>query len=59
VKPLPPPNSIGNPQPAVGVQSEEAARKKKSLFGKFVGVFKGDNGSQKPNDKSSAAPSKQ
>jgi penicillin-binding protein 1B len=59
VKALPPPSSIGNPQPASGVQSEEAARKKKSLFGKFVGVFKGDSGSQKANDKNAAAPSKQ
>ena len=42
----------GNPQAAAGVQSpsEEEAKKKKSFFGKIVGVFKGDSGSQK-NDK--------
>src|ERR1700687_822087 len=47
VKALPPPTSIGNPQPAAGVQSEEEARKKKSLLGKIVGVVKGDRGSPK------------
>jgi penicillin-binding protein 1B len=60
VKPLPPPTSSGNPQPAAGVQSssEEEAGKKKSLFGKIVGVFKGDSGSQKSSDKNTPAPSK-
>jgi penicillin-binding protein 1B len=53
---LPPPTS-GNPQAGTGVQPEEEAQKKKSFFGKIVGVFKGDSGSQK-NDKSAAAPSK-
>jgi penicillin-binding protein 1B len=57
-KALPPPAN-GNPQTAGGVQSspEEEARKKKSFFGKIVGVFKGDSGSQK-NDKNPPAPSK-
>ncbi len=58
VKGLPPPSSIGNPQPAAGVQSEEEARKKKSFLGKIVGVFKGDSGSQKTSDKNTPAPSK-
>jgi penicillin-binding protein 1B len=55
-KALPPPPANGNPQPATGVQSEEEAKKKKSFFGKIVGVFK-DSSSQK-NDKNAAAPSK-
>jgi penicillin-binding protein 1B len=54
---LPPPSANGNPQPVAGVQSEEEARKKKSLFGKIVGVFKGDTTSPK-NDKNAPAPSK-
>jgi penicillin-binding protein 1B len=60
VKALPPPTSSGNPQPASGVQSSsgEEAGKKKSLFGKIVGVFKGDSGSQKTSDKNTSAPSK-
>jgi penicillin-binding protein 1B len=54
-----PPSANGNPQAAAGVQSspEEEARKKKSFFGKIVGVFKGDSNSEK-NDKSAPAPSK-
>ncbi|HKM85793.1 MAG TPA: PBP1A family penicillin-binding protein [Terriglobales bacterium] len=55
-KALPPPSANGNPQPATGVQSEEEAKKKKSFFGKIVGVFK-DSSSPK-NDKNAAAPSK-
>jgi penicillin-binding protein 1B len=51
-----PPTTNGNPQPSAGVQSDEEAKKKKSFFGKIVGVFKGDN-SQK-NDKNAPAPSK-
>ena len=43
--------------PPAGVQSEEEAKKKKSFFGKIVGVFKGDGDSQK-NDKNAPAPSK-
>jgi len=60
VKPLPPPTSGGNPQPAAGVQSSsgEGASKKKSLFGRIAGVFKGDNASQKSSDKNTPAPSK-
>jgi penicillin-binding protein 1B len=54
---LPPPSANGNPQPAAGVQSEEEARRKKSFFGKIVGVFKGDTTSPK-NDKTAPAPSK-
>jgi len=56
-KALPPPAN-GNPRPASGVQSEDEASKKKSLFGKIVGVFKGDSSSQKPSDKNTPAPSK-
>ncbi len=56
-KALPPPTANGNPQTATGVQSEEEARKKKSLFGKIIGVFKGDSASQK-DDKNAPAPSK-
>jgi penicillin-binding protein 1B len=60
VKALPPPTSSENPQPTAGVQSSsgEEAGKKKSLFGKIVGVFKGDSGSQKSSDKNTPAPSK-
>jgi penicillin-binding protein 1B len=62
-KALPPPTSNGNvnggangnQQSAPGVQSEEEAKKKKGLFGKIVGVFKGD-GSK--NDKTPPASSK-
>jgi penicillin-binding protein 1B len=63
-KALPPPTTNGNPQGATGVQSsgvqstpEEEAKKKKSFFGKIVGVFKGDDNSAK-NDKNAAAASK-
>src|ERR1700732_4926082 len=56
-KALPPPTANGNPQPATGVQSEEEASKKKSFFGKIVGVFKGDSASPK-NDKNAPSPSK-
>jgi penicillin-binding protein 1B len=56
-KALPPPTTNGNPQPAPGVQSEEEASKKKSFFGKIVGVFKGDSTSPK-NDKTPPPPSK-
>ncbi len=56
-KALPPPTPNGNPQAAAGVQSEEEARKKKSLFGKIIGVFKGDSTPQK-DDKNTPAPSK-
>ena len=62
-KALPPPTAAatagGNTQAAAGVQSEEETKKKKKgFFGKFVGVFKGDSGSQK-NDKDAPAPSKE
>jgi penicillin-binding protein 1B len=56
-KALPPPGTNGNPQTAPGVQSEEEAKKKKGLFGKIVGVFKGDSNSQK-TDKNAPATSK-
>ncbi len=56
-KALPPLTTNGNPQPAAGVQSEEEASKKKSFFGKIVGVFKGDSTSPK-NDKNPPPPSK-
>jgi penicillin-binding protein 1B len=56
-KALPPPGTNGNPQPTAGVQSDEEAKKKKSLFGKIVGAFKGDSNSQK-TDKNAPAPSK-
>ncbi|MGA7568684.1 MAG: PBP1A family penicillin-binding protein [Terriglobales bacterium] len=56
-KALPPPTTNGNPGTAAGVQSDNDAKKKKSFFGKIVGVFKGDNDSQK-NDKNAPAPSK-
>jgi penicillin-binding protein 1B len=55
-KALPPPAS-GNPQAGAGVQDEEA-KKKKSFFGKIVGVFKGDSPSPSKNDKNTPAPSK-
>jgi penicillin-binding protein 1B len=59
-KALPPPTSQNGNQPAnAGVQNEEEARRKKSFFGKIVGVFKGDSGSQKnDNAKQTPAPSK-
>jgi penicillin-binding protein 1B len=57
-KALPPPTTNGsvngNPASASGVQSEEEAKKKKSLLGKIVGAFKADG----KNDKTPAAPSK-
>ena len=56
-----PPAANGNPQVAAGVQSEEEAKKKKSFFGKIVGVFKGDSTSPNQhdkNDKNAPAPSK-
>src|ERR1700674_2844084 len=56
-KALPPPTANGNPQPATGVQSEEEASKKKSFFGKIVGVLKGDSPSPK-NKKKAPPPSK-
>src|SRR5271166_2378696 len=61
-KALPPPatngpaQAGGNSQTASGVQAEEEAKKKKSIFGKIVGVFKGDNSVK--NDKNPPAPSK-
>jgi hypothetical protein len=60
-KALPPPSSSqnGNQPGNAGVQNEEEARKKKSFFGKIVGVFKGDSGSPKSdNAKQTPAPSK-
>jgi penicillin-binding protein 1B len=55
-KALPPPASSGNPQVGGGVQSEgDAAKKKKSFFGKIAGVFKGDSDS---HDKNTPPPSK-
>ena len=56
-KALPPPAPNGNPSAAAGVQADEEAKKKKSLFGKIVGVFKGDNGSTR-NDQNAPAPAK-
>jgi penicillin-binding protein 1B len=56
-KALPPPGSDGNPQAPTGVQTDEEAKKKKSLFGKIVGVFKGDSNSPK-TDKNAPDPSK-
>src|SRR5882757_132735 len=53
-KALPPEN--GNSQTASGVQADaEAAKKKKSFFGKIADAFKGDSGS---HDKSPPPPSK-
>jgi hypothetical protein len=47
------------------VSAEEESKKKKGFFGKIVGAFKGDGGSQKSdsgngnnNDKQSPAPPK-
>jgi penicillin-binding protein 1B len=65
-KALPPPTTNGNQPGTNGVQSsngpaEEESKKKKGFFGKIVGAFKGDGGSQKTdsgNDKQSPAPSK-
>jgi hypothetical protein len=54
-KALPPPTTNGNPQPAAGVQSDVEAQKKKGLFGRIVGAFKGDGSSTK-NDKNATAP---
>jgi penicillin-binding protein 1B len=56
-KATPPSITNGNPPPAAGVQSEEEAQKKKSLFGKIIDAIKGDSGSQK-DDKNAPAPSK-
>jgi penicillin-binding protein 1B len=56
-KPLPPSTTNGNPQGTTGVQSEEEAKKKKSFFGKIVGVFKGDSNSSK-DEKNAPAPTK-
>jgi len=56
-KALPPPAS-GNPQAGAGVQSDDEAKKKKSFFGKIVGVFKGDSPSPSKGDKNTPAPSK-
>ena len=59
-KALPPPNTNGsvngNLATTSGVQTEEEAKKKKSLLGKIVGVFKGDGNNK--NDKNSSTPSK-
>jgi len=53
-----PATASGNTQASSGVQSEEETKKKKKgFFGKFVGVFKGDSGSEK-NDKDAPGPSK-
>jgi len=65
-KALPPPTTAGNPQPASGVQpsTEEETQKKKSLFGKIVGVFRGDSASsdkdkdKDKNDKVAPPPTK-
>jgi penicillin-binding protein 1B len=65
-KALPPPTTNGNQPGTNGVQSsngpaEEESKKKKGFFGKIVGAFKGDGGSQKTdsgNDKQSPAPPK-
>ncbi len=58
-KALPPPTTNGNPQAGSGVQSsEDEAKKKKSLFGKIVGVFKGDSGTAVKSDKNTPPPSK-
>jgi penicillin-binding protein 1B len=67
-KALPPPTTNGNQPGTNGVQSsngpaEEESKKKKGFFGKIVGAFKGDGGSQKAesgtgNDKQSPAPPK-
>ncbi|HSZ64291.1 MAG TPA: PBP1A family penicillin-binding protein [Terriglobales bacterium] len=65
-KALPPPGTAGNPTTTSGVQpsTEDETQKKKSLFGKIVGVFRGDSSSpdkDKDKDKSEKpgpAPSK-
>jgi len=57
-KALPPPTTNGNLQPATGVQTEDEAKKKKSLFGKIVGAFKGDSGTATKSDKNTPPPSK-
>jgi len=57
-KPLPPPAATGNGQATPGVQSEEEAKKKKSLFGKIVDAFKGDSAPPAKSDKNTPAPSK-
>jgi len=55
-KPLPPPANGGNSQMTGGVQSEgDAAKKKKGLFGRLAGVFKGDSDS---HNKNTTTPSK-
>jgi penicillin-binding protein 1B len=54
-KALPPAAANGNPAATGGVQSEEEVKKKKGLFGKIAGVFKGDGGS---HDKNTPPPSK-
>ncbi len=56
-KALPPPTTNGNLPAAADGQPDEEAKKKKSLFGKIVGVFKGDNSSTK-NDQNTPAPAK-
>jgi penicillin-binding protein 1B len=57
-KALPPPTTNGNLQGANGVQSDEEAKKKKGLFGRIVGVFKGDSDTTGKNDKKPPPPSK-
>ncbi len=66
-KALPPPGTAGNPATASGVQpsTEDETQKKKSLFGKIVGVFRGDSASSDKDkdkddksDKPAPAPSK-
>ncbi len=57
-KALPPPTTNGNPQPPAGVQTEDEGKKKKGLFGKIIGVFKGDGGNSGQDDKNHPAPSK-
>ena len=53
-KPLPPPN--GNSQTANGVQADgDAAKKKRSFFGKIADAFKGDSAT---HDKNTPPPSK-
>ncbi len=55
-KATPPPTANGNPQAAAGVQSEQEAKKKKSLFGKIIDAIKGDSGSNNKNKDDKAAP---
>ena len=52
------PTTNGNPQGAAGVQSEDEAKKKKSLFGKIIDAIKGDSSSNNKDDKNAPAPSK-